>query len=256
VLISFFPRGRARWYSSSDAVSTAEESRELVFRVCGQSACCLLACSPCEEASADDHGETRVQRVVSRRGKVIRGVRGIGGGFCRLPRVVEGDRWRARRAEGSRPDGNAGSDAYGVGSSCVEAHEAGACKARRASVRVGGQASAAEHTTGEGLRVVAGVGCCILSRCARGSSWVSGAGVAGLRGLAAAVILCSGAQGHGRQVSTVRAVAANRTMWKASRSVPEVSGANDEEDELTNTALPSSWCLRSPGEPQERSCPA
>jgi hypothetical protein len=43
-------------------------------------------------------------------------------------------------------------------------------------------------------------------------------------GLAAAVILCSGAQGHGRLTFVVQAAGVNRAMWKASRSVPEISG--------------------------------
>jgi hypothetical protein len=45
-----------------------------------------------------------------------------------------------------------------------------------------------------------------------------------LLGLAAAVILCSGAQGHGRQTYAAYAVYVDRTMWKASRSTPEISG--------------------------------
>lgn len=126
---------------------------------------------------------------------------------------------------GLRSFGEMGSNAYGVGSSHVEAH------VRRSP----------QGQTGFGLdgRVSFGHGahdgrrpsgqrqleCCILLRCAGGSSWVAGRAWQRLRGLAAAVILWSGAQGHGRQTSTVRAVEVDQAMWKASRSVPEVSGA-------------------------------
>jgi hypothetical protein len=100
----------------------------------------------------------------------------------------------------------------------------GACTLRRASARMSGWGPGAEHRTGDDLRVVVRSGCCTLSHCARGPSWVLGVVWQRLRGLAAAVILCSGAQGHGRQVSAARAVEVSRTMWKASRSVPDDSG--------------------------------
>jgi hypothetical protein len=132
------------------------------------------------------------------------------------------------QTRGLRSEGEAGSDAYGVGSSCVAAsvgrsvrgHEGFGLSGRVSSVH------GARKGRGSSGRRPAGAAYCHVAHEAPCGFW--GRVWQRLRGLAAAVILCSGAQGQGRQTSAVRAVEVGWTMWKASRSVPEISGTTTE----------------------------
>jgi hypothetical protein len=127
-----------------------------------------------------------------------------------------------REARGLRSNGRAGAGAYGVGSPSSWLMWARSRLATRASAIVnGGDGAHRTRQVDGGLRVSVDRSSCTLLHRAFGSARAGWLAWQRQRGLAAAVILCSGAQEHGRQALGAQAARVELAIRKTSRSASD-----------------------------------